>query len=95
MAQTKKTITIAVTHVNRPPEIGLIADQVVNEGELLELTITATDPDGDPITLTMENLPNGASFTDNGDGTGKFSWTPDFGDAGTYTPEITADDGVN
>ncbi len=94
MAIVKKIFELLVTKKNRPPVIDDIPNQVVKETELLELIITASDPDGDPITLTAADLPTGCTFTDNGDGTGKVSWTPDFGQAGSYTPEITADDGV-
>jgi len=53
----------------------------VNEGELLTFTISATDPDGDPLTFSASNLPSGATFDP---ATGTFSWTPDDGQAGSY-----------
>ncbi len=63
---------------NREPIVSPIADQVVNEGALLTLPVSASDPDGDPITLTAANLPPGASFIDNGSGSGTLSYTPGF-----------------
>jgi len=53
-------------------------------------SITATEPDGDTITLTTETLPTGLSLTDNGNGTGTISGTPTV--EGTYTFDITAAD---
>jgi len=39
-------------------------------------------------------LPAGASFIDNGDGTGTFNWTPDYTQSGNYDITFTADDGI-
>lgn len=94
MAIVKRVINIIVKKTNRPPIIAEIPDKTVKEGQLLEVSVSATDPDGDPITLTANNLPDGAVFEDNGDGTGVLFWTPTFGQAGNYAIEITADDGV-
>jgi len=74
---------------NLPPDLVTIGDRSAEEGELLQFAVSATDPDDDPstLTLTASNLPSGATFTDNGDGTATFSWTPADGDAGTY-PDV-------
>jgi len=61
---------------------------------LLSFTVSATDADGDTLTLSAATLPNGASFTDNGDGTGYFSWTPNFNQAGSYTVLFSVTDGL-
>jgi len=67
---------------NLPPILHQIDDQGAWVFELLSFEITATDPDGDDVMLTTENLPPGASFIDNGwdeihqKYTGTFSWTP-------------------
>jgi hypothetical protein len=42
------------------------------------MTITATDADGDQIRLGISSRPQGAMFTDGGDGTGQLVWQPDF-----------------
>jgi len=47
--------------------------------------ISATDPDSDPLTLAHTPLPTGASFVDNGNGTGTFDWTPDSTQEGNYS----------
>jgi len=89
--------------VNSPPVLNDIASEwSKEEGELLEFTISATDPNDDPSTLTFsaDNLPGAvtlATFTDNDDGTATFSWTPADGDAGTYTDvhfEVEDDGGL-
>jgi len=74
------TIEASFIRLNHPPELGPIGDKTVTEGESLTFTITAQDPDGDPLTYSASNLPPGASFSDQ-----TFSWTPNFGQAGVYT----------
>jgi len=70
--------------INRAPELSPIGDQIIYENQLFTLQVTATDPDDTIPTLMASNLPEGASFTDNGDGTGTFTWTPAYDQAGTY-----------
>jgi hypothetical protein len=68
--------------VNRPPVLNTIGNKTVSEGGLLTFTISASDPDGDSLTYSASNLPDGASFDQ---GTRTFSWTPGYDEAGTYT----------
>jgi hypothetical protein len=86
-------ITIAEQAVNHPPVVTAPATQSVNEGQLLTFTVTATDADGDHVTLTASGVPSGATFTDNGDNTGTFSWMPGSTQSGTYTVTFNGDDG--
>ncbi len=80
-----ENITITVINVNRPPELAPIGNREVNEGELLEFTVTAGDPDaGDTLILSASNLPQGAAFVDHGNRTGTFSWTPGFDQSAAY-----------
>jgi len=77
-------IEIFAAGSNNPPVLNPIGNKVINEGELLEFTISASDPDGDPLTFSASNLPAGADF---GTDTRTFSWTPASGQAGTY-PDV-------
>jgi len=89
-----ETITVTVTNVNDAPVIAAISDQNGAEGETLSFEISASDVDGDDLSWSGSNLPEGASLTDNGDGSATFSWTPGFTQAGTYTNvQFTVDDG--
>lgn len=63
--------------VNQPPMIEKIGDQSVREEEELVFTVVATDRESIPV-LTVDDLPEGARFTDHGDGTGLFVWTPEW-----------------
>jgi signal peptidase len=62
------------------PVLNPIGDKSGIEGELLQFTVSATDPNGDPLIYSASNLPSGATF--NGQ---TFSWTPTPGQAGTYS----------
>ncbi|MCA9405666.1 MAG: VCBS repeat-containing protein [Candidatus Omnitrophica bacterium] len=76
---------------NQAPVLASIGNKNVNENQLLQFTISATDPDNDPLTYSASNLPSGASFNPS---TRTFSWTPDYDDAGSYnTLMFTASDG--
>lgn len=85
--------------LNMPPVINFIGSQEVAEGQLLQFSVTAHDPDADPITLSAQNLPPNASFPQaQGDSivTGSFSFRPEF-DQGpdTFVVTFTANDDHN
>ncbi len=82
-------ITITAVDVNRPPVLVPIGNKTVNEGELLEFTVTGSDPDGDNLTYSTSNLPSGANFNPV---TRVFSWTPDYDQTGIYTISFTVTD---
>jgi PKD repeat protein len=83
-------VTITVVDTNGPPQFsGFNAAYTINEGQFLAFTVTATDPEGLPVTLTVAGLPFGATFAGN-----VFSWTPNFAQAGVYVVTFTASDGM-
>ena len=86
--QATKTVNLKVSGAP-VPVIEKIAVQTINEGQKLEFTIKSSNPNSDKLTLTYDNLPTGATFKDNGDDTGKFTWTPTSSQAGTYTIVFT------
>jgi PKD repeat protein len=73
--------------VNNAPVIAVPAGISGKEGELLTFTVSATDPDEDPVTLSAGPLPSGATFSD-----GEFHWIPAPGQAGSYEVIFTAAD---
>jgi hypothetical protein len=82
-------ITITVGNVNRPPVLNPIGAKAVDEGQILEFTLAASDPDNDELAFSAENLPAGANF----DIVSKtFTWSPDYGDAGNYGVIFTVTD---
>lgn len=83
---------------NVPPVLSPIGDRTVLIGELLEFTVIAQDADDSSLVLTTSALPPGATFSDNGNGTGTFGWQPGSGVApGKYdvTFIVTDPDGAS
>ena len=90
-----EVVTITVGDAgNQAPVLDTIADQLIAEGTTLNLTISASDPDGVIPALRAEGLPANAIFADSGDGTGLFSFSPDFQQSGAYPITFIADDGL-
>ena len=93
------SVRVEVRIANQAPALAPISDQTVNEGQSLAFTVSATDPDGNPLVLSARLGSGaalstiGASFTDNGNGTGAFSWTPGFTQSGVYPIVFQASDG--
>jgi protocatechuate 3,4-dioxygenase beta subunit len=60
-AETSATVNITVVNTNRVPVFDTIETQNVKEGQPLTFTVSATDPDGDAVTLALgaESLPRG------------------------------------
>ncbi len=93
-AKTSQTVTINVVNVNRPPAVVAIPDQTLSAGKGLTLPIQATDPDGDPLALSVVGLPDFGSFVTDGSGKGHFVFNPTADDRGNYTMTVSvADDG--
>jgi len=79
--------------VDRPPVLDPIGDRQVDEGQVLNFVVTASDPNGTIPMLSASPLPGDATFVDNGNGTGTFNWVTDYDDAGQYPVEFVASDG--
>lgn len=73
---------------NSDPILAAIGDKSVHENATLTFSISASDPDGDPITYSATGLPAGADFSGQ-----TFSWTPAYGQAGSYQVTFIASDG--
>ena len=65
---------------NQPPVLAPIGSKSGTVGQPLTFTISATDPDSDPLTFSATGLPAGATFNP---ATRTFTWTPST--AGTFT----------
>jgi len=77
-----------------PPGLHFIGPKVVRVGESLGFVVEAADPNGDPIRLTAEPLPVGATFVDRGDGTASFQWIPAAEQYGVHPVRFAASDGA-
>lgn len=77
---------------NRAPTISMPATVEVVAGNLLEITPTASDPDGQALTFTVASNPAWLSLDP---ASGKLSGTPASADVGTYQGvRVTASDGA-
>jgi hypothetical protein len=91
--------TVKVGIVNTAPKISPVSDKSVKAGDRLDFTVNASDPEGDKLTLTAR-LGNGdplstlgASFTDLGNGSGAFSFSPTTLNSGVHLMVFKASDG--
>jgi hypothetical protein len=64
----------------------------IKPGQGVSFSVTAEDVDSRPLALVAAELPVGATFTDNGNGTGRFSWTPSAGQTGIFNVRFEAHD---
>jgi len=75
-----------------PPVLTVPGAQTVTENDLLTFTVSAADPEGQTCDLLAANLPSGATFVDNQNNTGRFSWRPGSSQDGTFVVSFLADD---
>nr|WP_253942359.1 putative Ig domain-containing protein [Nocardioides sp. zg-1230] len=81
---------------NTAPVIAPVGDVAAVEGVALDpVTVTATDAEGDEVTITSDLDVEGLALTDNGDGTATLAGTPAVGtsSASPYDVVVTASDG--
>jgi hypothetical protein len=57
----------------------------------LSFQVTATDEQSRHVNLSASGLPSGATFTDLGNNTGTFSWTPSSNQSGNYVVTFAGD----
>lgn len=77
-----------VVPVNDAPVLDPVASQTNFVGEVISVTVSATDPDGDNITYSATGLPNGLSLNPQ---TGEITGTLQ-GPQGVYSITVTATD---
>jgi putative Ig domain-containing protein/IPT/TIG domain-containing protein/VCBS repeat protein/fibronectin type III domain protein len=76
--------------VNRPPALVAIANLTSEENTTVLLSVSVTDPDGDPVTYSATGLPPGLAIDPS---TGLISGTLTYASAGVYTVTVFFDDG--
>jgi hypothetical protein len=80
------------TPTNTAPVLASIGARSVDEAQTLSFTVSATDAEDDTLTYSYTATPSITGTTFN-TATGAFSWTPQDGDAGTYSIEFSVTDG--
>ncbi|MBI4355825.1 MAG: VCBS repeat-containing protein, partial [Candidatus Omnitrophica bacterium] len=87
------TAAVTVVTGNRPPILAPIGNRTVPLGSSLQLTVVASDPDHDPVTLSVSPLPLPPNATFNAK-TGRFAFTPAPDQIGSFQLLFTASDGA-
>ncbi len=74
-----------------PPELSAVGNKTIPLDILTEFTVTATDPNNDPLTFSATGLPSGATF----DASSRvFSWTPTSAQGGIHSVTVSVSDGT-
>ena len=84
---------IRVDDIDFPPVFSSTGLPQIKEQELFNLQVRVSDCDGTVPRIRIVNTPIGASFVDNRDGHGTFTWTPAGDDNGYYVVVFEAADG--
>ncbi len=88
-ADDSTTFQWDVANTNRPPALTTLPDQTNAEGNVINLSVAASDPDGDTLTWSASGLPTGLNIDT---ATGVITGTVPFTAAGTWTPTISVVD---
>ena len=87
-----KSVQLTVYNANRAPVIVPWGNQSVARGDVLEIPLGITDPDGNPLVITTEGLPRFAEIRTLDDGSRVLRIAPGAQDRGDYVVTLTATD---
>ena len=65
--------------------VPISSDLTMNAGSVATVNVSASDPDQDPLVLSVSTVPKFAAFSDNGSGNGTFTFSPAPSDVGVYS----------
>ena len=94
LASDRKRMAVIVTDVNGAPTMTPLGDITLREGEVADRPLSASDPEGDPVTFARVAGPEYVSVLNFGGGGGRVHVAPGFADAGLATATISASDGL-
>ena len=83
-------VTVRIT--NRPPSMHAPPQVTLVAASVLDVPVTATDPEGQQMKMEASDLPKFATFTDAGGGRGTIHLAPSPADVGTFEVYVTAVD---
>ncbi|TDX01906.1 fibronectin type III domain-containing protein [Dinghuibacter silviterrae] len=82
------TNVASVTTPDKVPTLNAVGNISLNWGTADTIQVTTTGSTGNTVTLAATGLPNFATFTDNGNGTGQLIITAPDSTSGTYTGNV-------
>ncbi|WP_345261646.1 BspA family leucine-rich repeat surface protein [Marivirga lumbricoides] len=91
-ANVSQSFSITVSKLNEAPVFTSTPITEATEDELYNYSITASDADGDVLTISASSKPDWLSLLDNGDGTATLSGTPLNEHVGLHTISLTVSD---
>jgi hypothetical protein len=77
---------------NQAPVLATIANQNLVAGQTVSITLSATDPNANPVSFSATGLPSYASITNHGNGTATLTMTPSAAHVGTTNIVVTVSD---
>jgi uncharacterized protein (TIGR03437 family) len=86
---TASVVVRSPANPNRPPVFAAMPDRFFGVGDKIVFTVSATDPDNQPVTITASALANSTFDA----ATGRFTFTPAANQIGTRQVTFTASDG--
>jgi hypothetical protein len=84
------TVALRVNSANGAPTLANPGNKTVNETQLLQFNLAASDPNNDSLIYGMINAPTGATLSGN-----TFSWRPTYTQSGTYSLSFVVRDNVS
>jgi hypothetical protein len=90
LVDSSASVNITVTKPNQPPVLSSIGDRTVTVGSTLQFTVSASDPDDDPLIYSVAPLPANAAFDA---GTRLFAFTPIVSQVGSFSLTVAVSDG--
>lgn len=92
--QVQLSFKVAVP-ADKPPTFNSLSDHTVKADQALDVALPTTDPEGDRVTITANDLPRGAELTSK-DNVIHLAWTPVVDQSGqTYLIKLNASDGIS
>jgi len=89
--RAKTVLIVGKPKENRTPQLVEAVDENGFEGQPMDLTVNAKDPDGDALLLDIKGLPPTAKFDRR---TGTLTWTPGYTESKPYYVVMEATDGM-
>ncbi len=86
-------VEIVVGDPNRPPVLAPVGDQEATVGQRLEVSLEATDPEGDPLVFRTDPVLDGSLVVPGAYGQATFVYTPDDRAVGNQVVRFVVSDG--